>query len=245
MPSVASCVLIAWGLVAAFRYLRWSPAWAIASGLIVCAILAARTMTYARVWNDDLSFWKEVVASGSPSALANTQLASALMDVGDFESAERTLKSALTLPGTTTQQAMAYGNLGVIYRRKGSLDEALESFAASARHAPHPVTYHGLGLTLMAQAQQAQSRRDGRAVEDSVVRARAALETALELGKSASEGVYLEQWDPAKTHVLLGQVLNALGERSAARNQFQAALALQPSESVANVARQQLEASGP
>lgn len=241
IPSVASCMLLAWLLVALARTLRLSVAWPVAAGLAFSAVLALRSATYARVWADDLSLWTEVIASGPPSALALTQLGSALMDAGRFEDAQRTLEAALKEPSTPTQLAMVHGNLGVVYRRQGKLTEAYEAFNAGARLAPHPVTFHGLGMTLMGLAEQAQGRGDSQAVVDNVRAARKALEIAIELGNSPSaDGVFLEQWQPAKTYVLLGQVLGALGDGAAARAQYLAALGVEPNGPVANVARQQL-----
>jgi hypothetical protein len=74
-----------------------------------------------------------------------------------------------------------------------------------------------------------------------VRQARSALETELTLEDPPGPQSFLADWDPAKTHALLGQVLNSLGDRGGARQHLQTALRLQPTGPVADVTRRYLE----
>ena len=104
---------------------------------------------------------------------------------------------------------------------------------------------HNLGMTLMAKVEQGQRQGETASLPDDVRRARAALETALTLQDQPGGQSFLQDWDPAKTHALLGQVLNSLGDRAGAREQLQIALRLQPTGPVADVTRRYLQTIPP
>jgi len=81
-------------------------------------------------------------------------------------------------------------------------------------------------------------------VQRDLVNARHAFEDALTVGSQPRAAqVYLE-WDGAKTHALLGQVLYSMGDRAAAREQLETALRLQPTGPVADATRQYLRQIG-
>ena len=245
VPSVASCMLIAWAIDSVTRQRRLSARWSLGFVAALSAVLGISAATYARVWTDNLTFWSDVAAKVPQSALAQGELASALLDRGQLDDAERTWRQALTLPADPTSRAMAFSNLGIISRRQGRFPDAVDAFESALRIAPHPALYHNLGMTLMAKAEQDQRLGDTAAVLDDVRRARSALEAAFTLKDVPAGEVFLEQWDPAKTHALLGQVLISLGDRAGAREHLQTALRLQPTGPIAEVTRRQLEKVGP
>jgi hypothetical protein len=78
-----------------------------------------------------------------------------------------------------------------------------------------------------------------------IVRAREAFEQALRLGDLPGAAQGFPQWDAAKTHALLGQVLFSMGEREAARQHLTTALRLQLTGRLAEVTRQYLDKLGP
>ena len=241
VPSVASCMLVAWAIVSVTRRQRLSVRWPLGIVAILSAVLGISAATYARVWTDNFTFWSDVAAKVPQDALAHRQLALALLDRGQLDDAERTLQQALALPSDAEGRVMAYSNLGVIYRRKGRFTDAIGAFESALRIAPHPALYHNLGMTLMAKVEQEQRQGDTASVLNDVRQARSAFETALTLQDGPGGQTFLQEWDPAKTHALLGQVLNSLGDRAGAREHLQTALRLEPTGPIADVTRRYLE----
>jgi tetratricopeptide (TPR) repeat protein len=133
---------------------------------------------------------------------------------------------------------MALSNLGNVYRRTGRINEAIESFESALKIAPHPALYHNVGLTLMSKIEQEQRAGDEEGVRRDIVKARSAVESALTFeGKPGAAG-FLQQWSPAKSHSLLGQVLFSLGDVAGARQHLETALRLEPTGPVADLTRQ-------
>ncbi len=236
VPSVASCLLMAWAIA------RLAPRWPVALLILLAAVYTARTLPYARVWADDLTFWTDVATKVPGDALPNLELANALQDREQLPEAERALQRALAGKAYPEARVMAYNNLGILYRRMGRYDESLKAFADGVRIRPHPSLYHNLGMTLIARIEQEQRGGDQDAVTADIVKARAAFEQALKLGTlpaptQASPIIGFPQWDPAKTHNLLGQVLFSLGDRAGAREHLETALRLNPSGPVADATR--------
>jgi tetratricopeptide (TPR) repeat protein len=240
VPSVASCMLVAWAIVSVARRQGLSMRWTLSFVAALAAVLGTGTAMYARVWADNFTFWSDVAAKVPQSALAQRELASAQRDRGQLDDAERTLKQALALPSDADGRVMAYGNLGSIYRRQGRLTEAVEAFESDLRITPHPVLYHNLGMTLMEKAEQDQRQGDTATVLNDVRQARSALETALTFQDVPGGQIFLQDWNPAKTHALLGQILNSLGDRAGAREHLQTALRLEPTGPVADTTRRYL-----
>jgi protein O-mannosyl-transferase len=245
VPSVASCMLVGWAIFSVTRRQRLSPRWPLGIVATLCVVLGISAASYARVWRDNFTFWSDVAAKVPRNALAQRELASALLARGQADDAERTLQQALALPSEAEGRVMAHNNLGNIYRRKGRFGDAADAFESALRITRHPSIYHNLGMTLMAKAEQDQRQGDSAAVLNDVHRARSAFETALALEDAPAGQTFLDQWDPAKTHALLGQVLISLNDRAGAREHLQAALRLQPTGPVADVTRRQLEKVGP
>lgn len=242
VPSVATCILLAWGLAVGAR--RWRVPSMVAVGAAGAALagLVAATWSYQAVWRDDYAFWSAAAAAAPDDGLAQRELGSTLLALGRLDDAERTLKRALELPADPTSAAMTNSNLAMAYRRMGRFDDAVAALNAAIAISPHPALYNNLGLTWMAKAQADQNAGNRALVGDDVRAARDALNAALAFEASAAERGMLEQWNPAKTHALLGQVLTALGDRSAARAHLDAALRLEPTGPMANQVRQQLNA---
>ena len=136
---------------------------------------------------------------------------------------------------------VAYGRLGLIYRRQGRLSQAMESYESALKLAPHPGLYHNLGMTLMSKAEEDQKQGNTAAVGEDVRKARAAFEKALSFENESEGTTYLAEWSPAKTHALLGQVLISLGDRAGARQHLQMALQMEPTGPIADVTRRQLQ----
>lgn len=245
VPSVASCLLIAWAVVRLAQRRRWGAHWVIAAFTVVSLVAGVRASRYTRVWADDLSFWSDVAAKVPNDALPHLELARALQHRNRLEDAERALRRALAGKADPEVRAMTYNALGNLYRRLGRFDDAVRAFEAGIRIGPHPTLYHNLGMTLMVQLEAEQRRGDQAAMARDIIRARNAFEAALQLGTLRPSLHGFPQWDPAKTHALLGQVLFSLGDRAAARQHLETSLRLEPTGPTADVTRRYLQSLPP
>jgi Flp pilus assembly protein TadD len=241
VPSVASCILLAWAVVRLAGVRRMQPQWSVVVIGIVSLGFAMRVVPYTRVWADNLAFWSDVAAKTPQHALPHRELATALMEHGRLAEAEQALERALDAKSDREGQVMAYSNLGNLLRRLKRYDEAQRAFKAGLRIGPHPALYHNLGMALMAQIEEANARGDQTAVERDILKARDAFEQALRLGNAPGAAQTYLEWDGAKTHALLGQVLFSLGDRAGARQHLEESLRLQPTGPAAVATRRYLQ----
>jgi tetratricopeptide (TPR) repeat protein len=240
VPSVASCLLLGWAVVRLPPRLGLSARWTAATFAILSFMLGVLALFYTRVWADDLSFWSDVAAKVQNDALPHRELATALLNRNRLDEADRELQHALAAPSDTAGQAMTYNQLGNLYRRLARYQEAEEAFETGIKLRPHPTLYHNLGMALMTHLEEEQRQGDQPAMRRDIIRARDAFEQALRLGNLPGAAQGFPQWDAAKTHALLGQVLFSMGQRDAAREHFETALHLEPTGPVAEVTRQYL-----
>jgi tetratricopeptide (TPR) repeat protein len=136
---------------------------------------------------------------------------------------------------------MIYSNLGNLYRRKSQYARAVEVLRKGIAITPHPALFHNLGMTEMALAQRANIAGEKQLAITHVNQAREAFENALKTGAAAGAEEAFFQWEPAKTHALLGQVLFSLGDRAGAREHLEMALQLEPAGPVADITRQYMQ----
>lgn len=238
VPSVASCLLTAWAVARFAQRRRLGPQWPAAVFVGLAGLFALETVPYTRIWTDNLTFWSDVASKVPTDALPHREVAAALMNRGDLPGAERELQRAAASTADRDGQLMTYSNLGNLYRRLQRYDDAQHAFEAAMKLGAHPALYHNLGMTLMAKIEQEQT--DAAAVQRDIVKARDAFEHALVLGSQPGAVQTFLEWDGAKTHALLGQVLFSMGDRAGAREHLEAALRLEPSGPVADATRQYL-----
>jgi predicted negative regulator of RcsB-dependent stress response len=235
VPTVASCILGAWALVRLAQQRRLAPQWPAAAFVVLAGLFAFAVIPYSRVWSDNFTFWSDVAAKVPDDALPHRELASALINRGDLQGAEREFQRALASPSDREGQFMTYTNLGNLYRRLRRYDDAQHAFEAAMQLGAHPALYHNLGMALMSKIEQEQA--DPAAVQRDIVKARDAFEQALTLGSRPGAPQAFLEWDGAKTHALLGQVLFSMGDRAGAREHLEAALRLEPNGPVADATR--------
>jgi hypothetical protein len=241
VPSIASCLLVAWALVRGAERWRLAPRWVAAALAALSAGFALEALAYNRIWKDNLTFWSDVAAKVPDYTMPHRELAGALVERGRLPEAERELREALAGTSDLEGRAMTYNNLGNLYRRLQRYDDAQGAFEAGLRIAPHPTLYHNLGMVLMARAQQAQAQGNQAAVIHALADARTAFEQALQLGSMPGAAQTFLEWDGAKTHALLGQVLFSMGDRAGAREHLETSLRIQPSGPAAHVTRRYLQ----
>jgi len=245
VPSVASCLLLAWALTRIAEQRRLAVRWPALTIAMVSLVWAAMAVPYTRVWTDNLRFWSDVTAKGPSDALPYRELGTALVDRGRLNEAEQALQRALAAKAGPEGRAMTYNNLGSLYRRQGRYDEALQTFQAGLKIGAHPILYHNLGMTLMSKIEQEQHSGDQVAVQRDLAQARDTFRQALKIGTAPNApAAFRQEWNAAKTHTLLGQVLFFMGDRAGAREQLDAALQLEPTGPVADLTRQFLKQMG-
>ena len=242
IPSVGVSLLVAYAVAA---LAQWTGYRRLAFGALILFTLAGAVESARRnhVWSDEIQFWT-AAATASENALPRRELADAYLRRGDVEAAERAYLAALQRHDTPEQRAMTCANLGNLYRRLNRVDESVSMFEKGIAVAAHPSIYHGLGFALMRKAQVAQEAHDQDGVVRAVREARAAFERAIALGTAPNAPAAFRDWEPAKTHLLLGQVLFSLGERDAARRHLEEAMRLEPTGLVGDTARQFLQQTG-
>lgn len=245
VPSVASCLLLAWALTGLAEQRRLAVRWPALAIAALSLVWAAMAVPYTRVWTDNLAFWSDVTAKGPSDALPYRELGTALIERGRLTDAQRALQQAVAARGTAEGRGMTYSNLGNLYRREGRYDDALQAFQAGLKIGAHPILYHNLGMTLMSKIEQEQRAGDQAAVLRDITQARDAFAEALRIGTAPNAPpAFRQEWNAAKTHTLLGQVLFSMGDRAGARAHLDAALRLEPTGPVADLTRQYLKQIG-
>lgn len=237
-PSVASCIAIAWMLRAAADKIDAKAAGAAAAIGAAALVFAVQTRAYIPVWANDVSLWTEAAAQEPAAALPRRELATALLVRGDIDAAEAAFREALARTPDLEGRVMIHSNLGNLYRRKSQYALAVDSFRKGIEITPHPALFHNLGMTEMALAQRASMASEPELALVHVHEARKAFEQALQIGTVPGADEAFFQWEPAKTHALLGQVLFSVGDRAGAERHLGEALRLAPSGPVADMTRQ-------
>lgn len=243
VPSVGVVLLAAYLLMRLAERTHQRNA-VLAITALVALVAAAAVVQRNRVWENDVNFWT-AAAEASTDAMPQRELADALLRTNQIDQAEAAYQLALQRPASPEERAMTYSNLGSLLSRGPRVDESIALFQKAIELRQHPTFYHGLGLALMRRAERAQAARDQAMVSSSIVQARQAFERAIALGNLPNAPSAWEQWQPAKTHLLLGQVLVALGEKDQARRHLQASLQLEPTGLTAETARKFLAMLGP
>jgi tetratricopeptide (TPR) repeat protein len=226
LPSVGACLALI-PLVA--RLERRRRNFSFAAAILVASLYAVSSWNRIPVWANDLVFWQDAAAKSPEHALAHRELAMAYMDRNQLPQAEAAFQLALAGKSDRDGRVMTLNNVGLLFLRQQRLGDAERVFDEALRLYPHPYLYYGLGRVAMNLAEQAQARADSEEVRRQVVRAREFLQKSLELDST----------NP-KAHVLLGQVLFALQDNAAARQQMQLALDLGARGGIADAARHYL-----
>ena len=97
--------------------------------VLLCVFFGTLAWKQNRLWQSELSLWTSAAVRAPNSFRAWSNLALALHDEGDVESAERACHKALALnPG----HFRAWNNLGLLLEESGNLEEARSAYAEAA-----------------------------------------------------------------------------------------------------------------
>jgi tetratricopeptide (TPR) repeat protein len=181
-------------------------------------VVAATVATHARaeVWSDPVLLWQDTALKSPNKVRAHFQLAFAYFDQGRFDLAVAEFEKTASREPPTTDLLVDWG---LAYDGLNQPDKALEKFRQAAAIEPTAHIYTQIGYVLAKRAAWKEAME--------------AFDTAQKLDASF-----------AITYMYKGQVRLATNEPAAAAAEFQHALALDPSLSIArqglSTAQQQL-----
>ncbi len=201
LPLVGIFIMAAWGSAEAVerrprRVVRTAALW-------TAAFLALLWIGHrqAQTWQDGPTLFGHALAATSGNYLAHNNLGAALMDRGDYPSAERHFREALRI---RPDLADARNNLGIIQVLQGKYGEAALSFREALRIRPdYPGARRRLGDLLL---------RTGKAAE-----------AAAQYGQALARTP-----DDPELHNNLAVALASEGRRDEAIGHLERALALRP-----------------
>lgn len=120
--------------------------WFVGGGAVLGVVLAGATVMRNRVWQDEVTLWKDVVAKSPLKARAHGSLGHAYQRSGFPDEALRCYREAVRLaPG----DHVARNNLGTLYLGRRQPEAALAQFREAVRSAPASIgANYNLGLAL-------------------------------------------------------------------------------------------------
>ncbi len=136
LPNVGLCLLLALGLIAAWRAAsrRWGHAAALRYGGIgvLMTLLAAGTLARNAFWQTKVALWADAAKKSPGKARTQFNYASALGKAGRMEECAVSLRNTLRLDPHYDDGA-AHGTLGAILANNGNIEEALAYFSEAIR----------------------------------------------------------------------------------------------------------------
>jgi len=168
------------------------------------------------VWRSNLSLWSDTALKNTTDGLPLRSLGTAYLDRGERDKAAEYFTQALQRRNDVLGQIAIYNNLGSIAQVDKRLDDAERFYRTALRLEPNsPDCLFNLGLIALTRATDPDPDHDAAWKRQQAQQARELLERASQLSPL----------DP-DIAVALGQTLNALGDRRAARAQLERALQL-------------------
>lgn len=105
---------------------------------LILVLLAILTWNRTRVWRNDLTLWTDTIQKAPDSFIAQSNLALAHMNQGDYEKAVPLFGHAIAISPTLSD---SYHNRGQALRHLGKLDEALADFTMALTLEPEKAVY--------------------------------------------------------------------------------------------------------
>ena len=137
LPSIGYCVVLSALIftpgVGKFPPRGWGARLAVAAVALVIGGYSFLTFERNKVWQNEITFWQDVVKKSPNKSRPYDNLAQAYLAVGNNEKAVENLSKALAI---NPNNAVTYTNLGVAYLATRNSDEALTQFDLALRVLP-------------------------------------------------------------------------------------------------------------
>ncbi|MDB6121834.1 MAG: Tetratricopeptide 2 repeat protein [Pedosphaera sp.] len=116
--------------------------------LVACLIVTSRQLPY---WHDSVALFTHATELTRDNPIAHKNLADALVDGGNTESAQKHYEEAIRLD---PRYAAAHFNLGNLFNALGKMDPAIEHLSTAVKLTPKlPELHNNLGLALARKGQ--------------------------------------------------------------------------------------------
>jgi tetratricopeptide (TPR) repeat protein len=215
LPSVGLALLLAAELETRPRITATRAGHLVLATLLL--MLATTTIARARVWQDELTLWSDVVRQGTDRTLPYMNLGVALFERGDLAGARAALTHALARDGSPENRRNALVNLGLVDLRAGADADAAASFRDANALGEHAMADYGLAVIARRAADAHAAAGDAAAAARERALATTALQSALDINPRMQQA-----------HVLLGGLAYDRRDYPAAIAHYRAAVALGP-----------------
>jgi tetratricopeptide (TPR) repeat protein len=152
LPSVGFCLLLGWLAREAWQRSAERRTLAAAAVLLLAAA-AFLTVARNRVWQSDLSLWRDTSAKSVTSAMPLRSLATAYQREGDAEQARRWFERALERPNTPRGQVIIHNNLGTLAMSAGDFAAAEEHYRRALAVGPSADASFNLALAILEKGE--------------------------------------------------------------------------------------------
>lgn len=213
LPSIGFCWAVG-ALLGRARARGFRRATSVTVAFLVVAGFAL-TVERNRVWQDNLSLWRDTAAKNATDGLPLRNLATATLAGGDSAAAERLFHEALARRNDAYGQYTIYNNLGTLALARGDDAGAERHYRTAFALQPTADCSYNLGLIALRRGLGSERTPDAAARSAQLREARAFL----------AQAVAASPHDP-EIHVALGQTADALGDAPEARRHFAEALRL-------------------
>lgn len=162
VPSVGFCILLGYTFCEISDNRKYRRFGLILSSLIFCSYLIF-CINRQSVWNDRVSFWKDVSIKSMNHAIPHINYGMALLDAGKTDEAIKEFNISLDprIENTPTGRAIAANNLGVAYINLKQYGNAAKTLLIALKSDPSFYkTYYHFGLLYYIKANTTRETQD-------------------------------------------------------------------------------------
>jgi tetratricopeptide (TPR) repeat protein len=147
LPHIGIYIMITWGIDRLGRSSRRRHVFGIAGATLSIALLISLTQKQASYWKESETLWRHTIACTERNVIAESNLASALVEKGKMQEAAVHFAEALKLNPRFHNALVGFGYLAL---QTGEPDKAAGLYRAALRVQPGNVkTYNNLGNALL------------------------------------------------------------------------------------------------